>query len=82
MLDANDSKYPAVDDRYAMWGRYFILSWRDFVKEEWEKIDQDELRILYEEINKRHKIQDLLSRLKAFFLLTRNDFLNDIRNPH
>lgn len=78
MLNADDAKYTAVDDRYTMRGRYFIWSWRDLVKEEWEKIDHDELQNLYEEINKRHKALDLLLILKAFVFKKNEKILNSL----
>lgn len=46
MLDKEEAKYIPED------GSYFIWAWKDFVKEECDRIDENELRFLYEESNK------------------------------
>ena len=60
MLDTEEAKYIPKD------GSYFIWSWRDFTKEERDRIDERELKLLYEEINKRRSAMSIITSLKTF----------------
>lgn len=60
MLDTEEAKYIPKD------GSYFIWSWRDFTKEERDRIDERELKLLYEESNKRRSAMSIITSLKTF----------------
>lgn len=60
-LDAEEAKYISEDRNY------FIWTWRDFVKEERSRIDENELRLLYEESNKHNNAMNI-TKLKMFVL--------------
>ena len=60
MLDAEEAKYFPEN------GSYFIWEWRNFVKEERERIDENDLKLLYEESTKSHSAMSIFTNLKTF----------------